>query len=87
MVSTECQISKLGAVVITTDINLAFPATCEIFRKPRSATSHSVNMAAKNTGLLTLYGIKKHYKKPPIRNQFSSGAVSQGTFNDLTPLQ
>jgi len=46
MVSTECKISKSGAGVITRDITLTFPGTCEIFRKPGSATSHSVNMAA-----------------------------------------
>jgi hypothetical protein len=38
--------SKLGAAVITKDITLTFPATCETFRKPGSVTSHSVNMAA-----------------------------------------
>jgi len=42
----EHKISKLGAAVITMDITLTFPGTCERFRKPGSATSHSVNMAA-----------------------------------------
>jgi hypothetical protein len=45
MAFTECKISKLGAAVITMDITLTFPGTCEIFRKPGSATSHIVNMA------------------------------------------
>jgi len=44
--STECKINKLGAAVITRGITLIFPGTCEIFMKPGSATSHSVNMAA-----------------------------------------
>ena len=42
MASTERKISKLRAADITRDI---FPGTCEKFRKPGSATSHSVNMA------------------------------------------
>jgi hypothetical protein len=46
MASTECKISKLGADVITRDITLTFTGICEIFRKPGSAASHSVNMAA-----------------------------------------
>jgi len=46
MASTEHKISKLGAAVITRDTTLTFPGTHEIFRKPGSATSHSVNMAA-----------------------------------------
>jgi len=36
----------LGAAVITTDVTLTFPGACEKFRKPGSARSHSVNMAA-----------------------------------------
>ena len=67
MASTERKISKLGAAVIKRDITLTIPGTCEIFRKPGSATSHSVIMAAQNTGLLTVYGIKKHKKKSPLR--------------------
>jgi hypothetical protein len=46
MASTERKISKLGAAVITRDITLTISGTCEIFRKPGSATSHSVIMAA-----------------------------------------
>jgi hypothetical protein len=46
MDSTQLKISKLGAAVITRDITLTIPGTCEIFRKPTSATSHSVIMAA-----------------------------------------
>jgi len=75
MASTERKISKLRAAVITTDITLTFPGTCEKIRKPGSATSHSVNMAAYNNGLLTIYGIKEHKEQPPVRTQFSSGAV------------
>jgi len=45
MASTQHNISKLGAAVITRDIILKIPGKCEIFRKPGSATSHSVNMA------------------------------------------
>jgi len=43
---TECKISKLGAAVITRDITLKIPGKYEILRKPGSATSHSVVMAA-----------------------------------------
>jgi len=46
MAPTKCKISKLGAAVITRDITLTISGKCEIFRKPGSATSHSVNMAA-----------------------------------------
>jgi len=46
MASTECKISKLGAAVITRDITLTFPGTCEKVRKSGSATSHTVNMEA-----------------------------------------
>ena len=54
MASTERKISKLEAAVITRDITLTIPGTHKIFRKPTNATSHSVIMAAQNTGLLTL---------------------------------
>jgi len=46
MVSTERKISKIGTAVITRDITLTFPGTCEKFGKPGIATSHGVNMAA-----------------------------------------
>jgi len=46
MASTERKISKLGAAVITRDITLTFPGTCEKFRKPGSVTSHNVNITA-----------------------------------------
>jgi len=46
MASTECKISKLGVAVIIRDITLTLLGKCEIFRKPGSATSHSVTMAA-----------------------------------------
>ena len=46
MASTENKISKLGAAVTTTHTTLTFPGTCEIFRKPGSDTSQTVNMAA-----------------------------------------
>ena len=45
MASTEHNISKLGAAVVTRDITLTNPGKCEIFRKPGNTTSHSVNMA------------------------------------------
>ena len=46
MASTQRKLSKLGAAVIRRDITLTFPGTCEKFRKPGSATSHGVIMAA-----------------------------------------
>jgi hypothetical protein len=60
LASTEPKISKVGAAVITRDITLTIPGTCEIFRKPGIATSYSVILAAYKIGLLTNYGIKKH---------------------------
>ena len=45
MASTERKTSK-GAAVITRDIILKLPGTCEKSRKPGSATSYIVNMAA-----------------------------------------
>jgi hypothetical protein len=36
-------------------------------RKPESATSHSIIMAANDTGFMNNYGIKTHKKKLPIR--------------------
>ena len=38
--------NKLGAAVITSDITLTNPGTHKTFRKPTSAKSHSVIMAA-----------------------------------------
>ena len=69
------KISKLGAAVITRDITSIIPETLEIFRKSGSGTSQSIIMAAYNTGLLTIYGIKKHNKKLPVRILVSTGAV------------
>ena len=66
MASKETKISKLGAAVITKDVTSIIPGTLEIFRKPRSATSQSIIMAACNTGMLNIYGIKKHNKKLPV---------------------
>jgi hypothetical protein len=72
MASTEQKISKLGAAV-TRHITLTITAILELVRKPGSATSQSVIMAVYNTGLLTIYGIKKH--APPIRSWGCTGAV------------
>jgi len=66
MASKETKISKLGVAVTTRDITPIIPETLEIFWNPGSATSQSIIMAAYNTGLLTIYGIKKHNKKLPV---------------------
>ena len=58
----EPKISKQPVAGRTRHITL-IPETFEIIKKPGSATSHSVNMAAYNTGLLTMYVIKKHMEK------------------------
>jgi hypothetical protein len=68
MASEETKIRKLGADVVTRDITSIIPETLVIIRKPGSATSQSVIMAAYNTGLLNIYGIKKHNKKLPVPN-------------------
>jgi hypothetical protein len=62
MTSIEPRISKLGAAGTTRHITITVTETPEIRRKPGSATSQSVIMAAYNTGLLTIFGIKKHKK-------------------------
>jgi hypothetical protein len=46
MASTECKTSKIEAAVITRDKSSTIPEKCEIFKKPGSASSHSVIMAA-----------------------------------------
>ena len=50
------------------DKTLTNPETLEIIRKPRNATSQSVIMAAYNTGVLNIYGIKKHKEKITCKN-------------------
>ena len=66
MPSKETKISKLGAAVIMRDITSIIPETLEMFWNPGSGTSQSITMAAYNSGLLTIYGIKKHNKKLPV---------------------
>ena len=46
MPSTEHKIHKLGAAGTTRDITSTIPATLEIIRKPGSATSQCIIMAA-----------------------------------------
>jgi hypothetical protein len=61
MASTEQKISKLRAAG-TRHITLRITETLEIVRKRGSATSQSVITAVYNTGLLTIFGTKKHKK-------------------------
>jgi len=63
MASTEYKINKIGTAAITRDKTLPIPGKHEIFRKTESATCQSVYTPALNTGLLTIYGIKKHNNK------------------------
>ena len=67
MASTEQKISKLGAAG-TRHVTLTITEILELVRKPGSATSQSVIMAVYNTGLLTIYGIKKHKEKITCKN-------------------
>jgi hypothetical protein len=59
MALKEPKISKQAAAGITRNITFTIPETLEIIRKPGSATSQTIFMAAFKTGLLTTYGIKK----------------------------
>jgi hypothetical protein len=43
----------------TTDITFTIPDTLEISRKHGSATSQSVTKAAYNSGMLTIYNLRK----------------------------
>lgn len=63
MASIEPKISKKAASGTTKHITLTIPDTLEIIRKPRSATSQNVIIAAYKIELLTIYGIKKHKEK------------------------
>jgi hypothetical protein len=69
------KINKQAAAGTTRHITFTILETLEIIMKPGSATSQSVIMAANNTGLLTIYGIKKHNKKLPVRTEISTGTV------------
>jgi hypothetical protein len=59
MAHKESKISKQATAGITRNITFTIPETLEIIRKPGSATSQSIFMAAYKIGLLTNYGIKK----------------------------
>jgi len=74
MASTEHEISKLEAAVITTHITLTFPGTWEKFRKPGSATSQCQYGSIKQWTVDHLW-YKETQEKPPVTTQFSSGAV------------
>jgi len=59
MALKEPKISKQVAAGITSHITFTIPETLEIIRKPGSATSQRIFMAAYKIGLLTTNGIKK----------------------------
>jgi len=63
MACTEIKISKQGVAGTIQDITLTFPETSEIIRKPGSATTQSIIIAAYDTGFVTNYNIKKYKKK------------------------
>jgi len=67
MASKESKISKQAAASTRRDIKFTIPETLEIIRKPQSATSYSVIIAVYMIGLLTIYGIKKHKDKIPVK--------------------
>ena len=88
MASTEPTISKQGAAGTITDIILTIPETLEIIKKPGSATSQSIIMAAYDTGFLINYGIKKHKKKIICKNLGQQRYyLTNGIFNNPAPLQ
>ena len=58
--------NKHAVAGTTRDIILTILQALEIIRKLGSATSQSIIMAACNTGMLNIYGIKKHNKKLPV---------------------
>jgi hypothetical protein len=57
------KIGKRAPAGMKRHITFTIPDTLEIIRKPGSATSQCVIMAAYNKGLLNMYGIKKHNEK------------------------
>jgi hypothetical protein len=67
MTPKQLKISKQAAAGTTTDVTLTITETLEIIRKPGSATSQNVIMAAHKFELLTIYGTKKHKKKLHVR--------------------
>jgi hypothetical protein len=69
------KIYKQKVAGTTRDITSTIPETLEIIMKPGNATSQRVIMAAYNRGLLTIYGMKKHKKKLPVRTWVSTGTV------------
>jgi hypothetical protein len=68
MVSKEPKINKQAVAGTTRHITFTIPETLEIIRKPGTATSQSVILAAYKIGLLTIYGIKKHKEKITCKN-------------------
>jgi len=60
--------SKPAAAGTTTHITLQITETKYTKKKPGSATSQSVIMAAYKIGLLTICGIKKHKEKTTCKN-------------------
>jgi len=62
------KINKQTAAGKTGHILLTILQKLHIIRKPGIATSQSIIMAAYKTGLLTIYGIKKHKKKITCKN-------------------
>jgi hypothetical protein len=60
----------------------------ELIRKPGSATSQSIIMAAYDTGFLTNYCIKKHMKKITCKKLGQLRyCLTDGIFNNWAPLQ
>ena len=89
MASTETKIHKQGAAATIWDTTLTIPVTLEIIRKPGNATSHSIIMAAHNTGFLTNYGIKeKEKKKKNTCNNLGQQryCLRNTIFNNAAPL-
>jgi hypothetical protein len=60
MAPKEPKISKQAAAGTTRDITFTIPETLEIIRKPGTAASQSIIMAAYKIGLLNMHGTKKH---------------------------
>jgi hypothetical protein len=67
MAQKEPKISKQATVGTTRDITLTIPQTLDIIRKLGNATCQSVIIAAYKSGLLIMYGTKRHKENLPVR--------------------
>jgi hypothetical protein len=67
MAPKEHKITKQAAAGTTRHITFAIPETLEIIRKPGTATTQNVIMAAHKIGWLNMHSTKKHKKILSVR--------------------